>query len=383
MFLHLHLSRILQIELFLFVSLALLGCNKNEYKKNEHIPVSIAPVRYARGFKIEYYKNYKLLNVFNPSDSSKIGCQYVLYFNDSLKPQGYEGAQYIKIPVKSFASLSSLYIAFTQKLDKLDNLVAVSDSRYIYSPATLSLIKTGKVKDVGSENSLNIEKLIEANPELIIAYETNVTAKLREADLKLAIINEQFEVTPLGRMEWIKFIAAFFDKDRLADSLFNKVEQEYNNLVKVAAIAKIRPTVFADIKYGDGWYMPGGSSYQAALLRDANGEYLWKDNNKRGSILLSFESVYATAGEADFWINTSDWKKISEALRNDSRYEKFKALRNGNMFNNNNRINELGGNDYWESGVVNPHEVLADLIQLFHPELLPERELVYYKKLVP
>jgi len=381
------MNRISSFSLLLlyFTCFFLFTCTGNQEQKNTQTQkkLSEAAVKYAKGFSIEYYKNYKLVNVFNPSDSTKISYQYILYFSDSLKPKEYKWAQYIKIPVKSFASLSSLYIAYAEKLGKLDDLVAVSDSRYIYSPATLNLVKTGEVKDVGNENSLNIEKLIEANPELILAYETNTSAKLREAGLKLAINNEQFEVTPLGRMEWIKFVAAFFDKDKLADSLFNNAERDYKALVKVAATAKTRPTVFADIKYGDGWYMPGGRSYQASLIRNANGYYLWEDNSKRGSILLSFESVYAKAGEADFWINTSDWSSIGEAIRNDSRYENFKALQDGNMYNNNNRINEYGGNDYWEAGVVNPQEVLADLIKIFHPELLPDHELLYYKKLRP
>ena len=357
--------------------------NKEQKKTDAEQVISVATIKCAKGFSIEYYKYYKLLKVFNPSDSTKISYQYVLYYNDSLKPVEYGNAQYVKIPVKSFASLSSLYIAYAEKLGKLENMVAVSDSRYIYSPLANNMVKAGKVKDVGSENSLNIERLIEVNPELVIAYQTNASSKLREAGLKLAINNEQFEITPLGRMEWIKFVAAFFDKDALADSVFNKAEKEYNGLVKLASVAKIRPTVFADIKYGDGWYMPGGKSYQANLMKDAYGHYLWEDDTKRGSILLSFESVYAKAGNADLWINTSDWTSIGEALRNDQRYAKFKALQDGNMYNNNERINEHGGNDYWESGVVNPQEVLADLIQLFHPELLPERELIYYKKLKP
>ncbi|BAL99694.1 MAG: hypothetical protein KatS3mg049_2263 [Caldilinea sp.] len=51
------------------------------------------------------------------------------------------------------------------------------------------------------------------------------------------------------------------------------------------------------------------------------------------------------------------------------------------MYNNNARLNEYGGNDYWEGGLANPDVVLADLIKIFHPELLPDHELVYYRKL--
>ena len=51
------------------------------------------------------------------------------------------------------------------------------------------------------------------------------------------------------------------------------------------------------------------------------------------------------------------------------------------IYNNNERISSGGGNDYYESGPINPQKVLADLIKIFHPELLPDHELYYYKKL--
>jgi iron complex transport system substrate-binding protein len=44
-------------------------------------------------------------------------------------------------------------------------------------------------------------------------------------------------------------------------------------------------------------------------------------------------------------------------------------------------LNDIGANDYWESGSVNPHLILADLITIFHPDLLPGHQLVYYKQL--
>jgi len=33
--------------------------------------------------------------------------------------------------------------------------------------------------------------------------------------------------------------------------------------------------------------------------------------------------------------------------------------------------------------VTNPHLVLADLIKIFHPELLPDHELYFYQQLTP
>jgi iron complex transport system substrate-binding protein len=144
---------------------------------------------------------------------------------------------------------------------------------------------------------------------------------------------------------------------------------------------KGRPSVFSDIKYGDTWFIPGGNSYAANLLKDANSNYLWGDTEKRGSIPYSFETVYVKAVNADFWINCSNFKTFKDIERADTRYKDFKAFRTGNIFNNNKRENEAGGNDYWESGLVSPDVILSDLVKIFHPELLPGYELFYYKKI--
>ena len=44
-------------------------------------------------------------------------------------------------------------------------------------------------------------------------------------------------------------------------------------------------------------------------------------------------------------------------------------------------MSKNGGNDYWESGVVHPERLLADLIHIMHPDMLPDRELYYYQRL--
>ena len=65
----------------------------------------------------------------------------------------------------------------------------------------------------------------------------------------------------------------------------------------------------------------------------------------------------------------------------DERYGELAAVERGAVFNNNAMVNEWGGNDYWETGVANPDLVLADLISIFHPELLPEHEPIWFHQL--
>ena len=128
--------------------------------------------------------------------------------------------------------------------------------------------------------------------------------------------------------------------------------------------------------------MPAGDSYVAKYLNDAGANYLWSDDNTSGSLPLSFEVVLERAANADYWLNFSQsWQSLQDLLNEDQRYTAFQAVKTGNLYNNDAQLNEYQGNDYWESGISNPDIVLSDLIKIFHPQILPKHQLVYYRKL--
>jgi iron complex transport system substrate-binding protein len=373
-------------RVFLIACLAYLSsCQEPERKPADELQSK--PLEYAKGFSIEYTTaGAKLLTVTNPWNKGAKKSRYLLYKKDSAVPAGFEDALKIEIPVKSVAVLSSIYAAYVERLGLEEKIKAVSEFRYINSGRLRKRISENKLQELGSNANLNIEKVYTLNPDLIISYASGdpsdeIQSRLSEGGLKLVLCIEQLENTPLGRTEWIKFIAAFFDREQQADSIFELIEAEYIKTKMEAAKAKDCPEVFSDIRYGDVWYMPGGNSYAANLLKDANACYLWKDDHNTGSLPLSFETVFQKAGSAAFWINTGSFTSIGEIVKADPLYENFSAVRNGNVYNNNKRVNKEGGNDYWESGIVSPHLVLADLIRIFHPDLMPDKNLYYYKKL--
>jgi iron complex transport system substrate-binding protein len=200
--------------------------------------------------------------------------------------------------------------------------------------------------------------------------------------LKAVIFSDFMEENPLGRAEWIKFISLFYNQEKQAEKIFSGIEERYEKMQALAATVNQRPTVLLGFEINGKWNMPGGKSYQAAYVRDAGGNYLWNDDDSSGRIPLSFETVLEKGTEADFWFDQSvSWLTTQDVLSADSRYGKFRAFKQDKIFNNNARLNAGGGNDYNEEGLVNPDIILADLISILHPELLPEHTLVYYRPL--
>lgn len=240
---------------------------------------------------------------------------------------------------------------------------------------------------MGDSTSVSVERLVELNPDLVTTYgvgnpDIDNYPKMLEVGLKVAINAEYIESSPLGRAEWLKFTALFFNREAKAEEVFGEIAQEYKAIATQAKSVKKRPTVFVGFNFKGTWYMPGGNSYVAKYLADAGADYLWKDDLSSGSLPLSFEQVYERAANADYWLNFSQsWKNLKDLLAEDNRYADFKAVKNGNLYNNNARLNAGDGNDYWESGISNPNVVLSDLIKIIQPEILPNHKLKYYRKL--
>jgi iron complex transport system substrate-binding protein len=360
-------------------------CLPYSNQNTDYFPKKLT-VNYATGFTVKYQKNYKIITVTNPWRNAKTSFQYVLLECGTPVPTVFDKTQIITIPVNSAISLSTTHLPHFAKLGIADKLLAVSDTKKVNTQAVVENIKAGKIAEVESNGNLNIERVLELNPNVVITYgtgnpQTDSHPKLLEAGLKVAINAEYMETSPLGRAEWLKFTALFFNKDEIAEKLFQETSQKYKAVVAKVKSIKKRPTVFTGFNFKGTWYAPGCKSYAAKYFSDAGADYLCVDNYS-GSIPLSFEDVFARAMKADYWLNLSQsWQTLKDAISEDNRYGEFNAVKKGNVYNNNLRVNSNGGNDYWESGTSNPDVVLSDLVKIMHPELLPNHQLIYYQKL--
>lgn len=363
------------------------GCVTDYDPDIDYFPEKVA-ILDSVGWSIEYHNNYKVITVLNPWRNADVQFQYILVQCGTPPPTDVGDAQVIEVPVKTVVAMSTTQLPHLAELGLIDTLVGVDSFLYINNEAVRAKIKEGALVEIGSGGQVNVEQALDLQPDLIMTYgvgnpEYDAHPKLLEAGLKVVLNSEYMELSPLGRAEWIKFTAAFFNREAQATEVYDAIAGRYREIAALAQNVANKPTVFANRPFRGTWYMPGGKSYVAQLLADAGATYLWADDTSTGSMQLSFEEVFDRAREAEFWLNPGNWTDLAEAAAEDERYTQFAAYQNGNVYNNNKRLNENGGNDYWETGVTNPHLVLADLIKIFHPELLPDHELYFYQKLAP
>ena len=344
-------------------------------------------VNHAKGFSIDYHGNFKIVKILSPFEKSTDTMTYVLVQRGTVRPKGFSESQFIEIPVRSLVVMSSLHIGLVGFMEAEDVLTGMGNVKYVSSPKVIEKIKTKKIVEVGKDQGLNEELLITMHPDLIMAIGSPVAKinrfqSLKQAGIPVMINSEWVETTPLARAEWVKLLAALLNKESLANKKFHDVEKEYNRLADLTKKSTSKPSLLTGMNSKNSWLVPNGNSYVCKFLQDAGGSYHWANTKATGSLPLSFESVYPIALKADYWLNVSilNIQSKEEILAKDSRYSDFKAFKTGQIYTYNKRMNSQGANDYWETGAVNPHHVLADLIKIIHPELLPKHVLIYYKQ---
>ena len=239
--------------------------------------------------------------------------------------------------------------------------------------------KTG----IGIEGNFDNEVIMSMNPDLILVspfkrggYET-----LKDVGIPLIPHLGYKETTPLGQAEWIKFVGLLLGIEKDGNERFATIEKRYNELKELTADGKVkkRPIVFSGELRGGNWYAVGGKSFLAQLFKDAGADYFLKDDERSGGVTLDFETVYNQADDADYWriVNSFPGTFSYEALKEqDPRYEDFRAFREKGIIYCN-----MKNTPFYESMPTEPEIVLADLLHIFHPDLLPDHESVYYSRL--
>ncbi|HEX9509957.1 MAG TPA: ABC transporter substrate-binding protein [Puia sp.] len=345
-----------------------------------------AVIKYAHSFTIDYYDHYKLVRVLNTLTGKSDTLQYLLVQRGTPVPSGYPKAQVIPIPVKTIIGMSSMHVALADFAEVSDRIIGLGSLQYVTSPEVRKNIKAGKIATVGLDGNINKELILTMHPDILIdmgnpdvgfgRYKT-----LTDAGIPVLLNVEWLETSPLGRAEWVKLMGALVNKEELVNRKFDSLAKAYDKLAQLGRQAAVKPRVIIDMPYKGSWFVPAGESYMAQFLRDAGATYKWSDSKGVGSLSLNFEAVAPEALTADYWLNIGYVDTKADIVAKDQRYASFKPFKTGQVYNNNKQVNDIGSNDYWESGAVNPQVILADLIRILHPELLPDHSLVYYKQL--
>lgn len=340
----------------------------------------IVPI-YAKGFTVTHRPDgVRLVEVKDPQTDNATSYRFALLPRGSKAdlPAGYTA---IHVPVKRVICMTSLQLSNFIALDACAYVAGITSTRHLFNEQMQQQLQTGQTVKIGIEGNFDNETIMAIDPEMIFIspFKRGGYEGMRDIDIPLVPHLGYKELHPLGQAEWIKFISLFVGMEQEATQRFAAIEKRYNELKTLADRVEKRPTVFSGEMRGGNWYAVGGKSFLAQLFRDAGADYFLTDDDRSGGVTLDFETVYSQAESADYWriVNSYNGQFSYEALKaSDSRYADFRAFREHHVLYCN-----MKQTPFYESMPMEPHHVLADLIHIFHPELLPDYTPVYYSLL--
>lgn len=370
---------------FLIIILALVvffsSCKNKKIKTGEG---EIIPNKYATGFEIQEISEGYILKVKNRFDQNNNGTYNYLLSSDVESKSNSNVI--INIPVSKVVCLSTSHSAFISALNMTSSIKGISTPELIYDLEISKLYKQGEIHNIGYDNQINYEKILAISPDVVFAFGVDNTStssfqKLIDLGIPVVFVNDFTEANPLGRSEWIKFFACFYDRLNFACEYFDSLENKYINIKSSIPENDEKPKVLVSLPWKGIWWVPGGNSYFANFIKDAGGEYIFKNNSQSDSQNLSIEEVFTLANNIDFWLNPNNVNSKTEILSIDNRLEYFEPYKSAKIYNNNLRKNNAGGNDFWESGILNPDKILLDLKTIFYPDTTNTYSLYYYKSI--
>lgn len=375
-----------QFVLVILMHIGLVSCH-NGPSKLENFNIEIYTPEYAQGFSILGAEGMEstIVRVTNPWQGAEgVESDLLILRGGEKVPAGFRG-EVLDGPARRVVCMSSTYVAMLDAIGSVSSVVGVSGLHFV----TNEYVRDHKddIGDVGYDGNINFELLVALEPDLVLLYGISgasmMETKLRELKIPYAYIGEYIEQIPLGKSEWIVAVAEMVGVRSEGEKVFGEIPLRYKAIQeKVRGEAqKGRPKVMINTPYGDSWFMASTTSYVARLIEDAGGDYLYKENSSNQSLSIDMERAAILTSQADVWINIDGVGSIAELTAKYPKFADAPCVKSGEVYKNDLRSVVKGGNDYWESGVVYPDAVLADLAKIFYPELMKDIEYTYYRKL--
>lgn len=376
-----------------FIGNLLIGCTIASINRTSDGGDTIA-LRYAQQLSLIQYKGYVQATLANPWKEGAVLHSYVLVpkgrVGDSLlqhdaQLQAME-ATVVRTPIAHAVVFTTSHCSLLYDLHAQQALSGVCDLAYINLPdvqrrAKLPSKDTAAVVDCGSSMQPDVERIMQLHPEALLVSpfeQSGGFGKLATLNIPIIETADYMETSALGRAEWMKFYGLLFGRSLQANVLFAQVDSNYHALMAKAQQTREKVSAFTERKMGSVWYVPGGRSTIAQLLRDARVTYPFADDTHSGSLALSFETVLNEAGNSDIWlIKYNHHPNTRQALlAEEAGYAQFKAFQRGKVFGC-----DCAAVPYYEEVDFHPDRLLNDILQIAHPALNGLAPLRYYHRM--
>lgn len=381
------MTRHFNLSFLIFLLASLLGgCGGSSESVTSRMSEIYTP-QYAEGYSIfgENEMTSSLIRVrLSGDENGEVVRELFIRRDEETVPHGYKGPV-LEGEATRIICLSAPQTAMLHLVDATDRIVGISDLDKITAPDIRS--RRAEIINLGDTDRIDIQQIVSLKPDLVLLDAGEgvnpIEKRLDKLSIPYLYIGDKSEESPLGKAEWMMAVAETVGSRRDAEEVFRQIPEKYNSLrQRVAKAGGKRPKVLFNIPVGGHWTLPAKGSYFSILLDDAGGDCLYGSSNHSDETSISMDMALSLAAGADKWLNLGPEIHTPADLREAlPKFANLPVVGWAELYNNTERINAGGGNDFYESGTVNPDLVLRDLIKIMYPSLVPE-PFTYYRRLM-
>jgi iron complex transport system substrate-binding protein len=339
---------------------------------------------------VSYHRSYKVVDIV-PSIRKNVPLRYILYQCGTARPEGYDAAVFLEVPLQRAVLNTPAMGSTVEALGVVDRIFGVNDLHQFTVPSIIKAGEEGRIVALGTRSPSSIELATTIDIDAVfLFYSANPVYNLHPALRRLGVgavplINGQ-ESTPLGEAEWAKFFALFFNEERRANEMFDRSAAAYNALAARARQAPAKPVVLLGFSWTrDVWTASGGENHYARLVEDAGGEYfLADDSQSEVNIRMPFEKAVYRSARTPIWISHNGLARIpskAALARQMPLFAQLFPMERGRVYALDSGAGDGEAVPLTDASLNRPEVLLADLVSVFHPEVLPNYRPVFIREL--
>ena len=294
---------------------------------------------YAEEFQVDYYEDgYALITIEQEG-------QYLVVPEGKEAPEGLDvSVTVLKQPLNQIYLVATSAMDLFRAIDCMDRIrLSGTKEDGWYIPEAVEKMKEGNILYAGKYNAPDYEQILSQSCGLavestMIHHNPEVKEKLEQFGIPVLVERSSYENHPLGRTEWMKLYAVLFDKEKLAEQLFQEQKDRLDTVL--AADSTGKTVAFFYINSTGAVNIRKSNDYVSRMIELAGGIYLpadtGEDDNALSTMNMQMEEFYAKAKEADYIIYNStidgELNTIDDLLAKSSLLSDFKAVKNQNVW---------------------------------------------------
>lgn len=361
-------------------------CVRDADPTRDYFPEKAA-FRHSSQLEVVYHPTYKVVT-FTPAVDTREVLRYALVQCGTTPPPGFDDAHTVEVPIRRFATAHHSILSTVTRLGLEGRLAGVANRRSITEPTIRRLAMDRQLPELGSGTHSSIEATIAVQPDVYFTFysaypQSNLHPQLWQMGVRALPMADHMEPTPLGRSDWLLFLALLTNQEGAAVPYLAQVEREYRALADRTRDVSVRPVVITGrTESRDTWDLPGHRNQLARLIHDAGGRYFFDRGGSSSYVRADYERTLWLAAPADAWVGGPNRiGSIGELLARDARHAWLRPVRRGHVW-----ALDAGGESAWtypyvDQSLDRPHVVLADLIRALHPDRLPDHADVFTRRL--